>query len=122
MMTEETALFVKPLLEMVFDKVSCSEMLPEDYFDLDEFRQLPLNLFAGDIRSWYYNLCREHLKYDFEKPLFVPEKKCNFANKTILVCTERYQNASADYSVLSPFRDKLVFLGLNKEYEKFCSR
>ncbi len=121
MMSMDALAFLKPFLELIFDNVTHSDGVPDNCFDLDRFRKLPINFSGGDIRAWYYNLCPEHLPQNFDAPLVVPPANNLFKDRIILICTERYQNISFNWKILYPYRERLIFFGWRSEYEKFCS-
>lgn len=123
-MTELSAKMLKPLLEYqdYINEVTFSNKIPENYLNLDYFRNQKLNFFAGDIRSWYYVLTKKHLPRKFyEKTLFAPVDK-TYENKIIIANTERYQNFYIDYKLLKPFEDNLVFCGAEYEYIIFKNK
>jgi hypothetical protein len=119
-MTEAGANFLKPLLNEMFSDVTISPNLPDNFYDLDGVRKLNINFFCGDIRTWYYNLCAEHLPQDFETPLFSPVKDERFKHKAILIYTARYRNVCVNYDFLKKYQDELVLFGLPGEHESFC--
>ena len=113
--------FIKPLLEFqrYINDVTISDECPEKAINLDNFRRLKLNLGAGDIRQWYYNLAINHLKRQFWKPIIDAPIDRKYKDKIILICTERYQNILTDYKILKEFKNILVFMGTDKEYQLF---
>lgn len=121
-MTISAAKFLEDLLksQSYINEVTFDEKIDErKYVNLDLFRTLPINFMSGDIRRWYYNLARMHLPADFTKPIINVEKNELFADKIILVYTERYKNITIDYNTLKPYKDHLIFFGLPYEYELF---
>lgn len=121
-MTIGAAKFLEDLLksQSYINEVTFEEKIDErKYVNLDLFRTLPINFMSGDIRRWYYNLARMHLPADFTKPIINVEKNELFADKIILVYTERYKNITLDYNALKPYKDHLIFFGLPYEYELF---
>jgi hypothetical protein len=83
-------------------------------YDLDKFRNIALNLNAGDIKKWYYYAYPE-LTFDIEGPIFTSEKsKSDFL---LINRTNRYQNNQIDYSYLNDYNIKQMFAGTKDEYE-----
>jgi hypothetical protein len=128
-MSDAAANYLKPVLEAqdYIKNVSMNDnvpmVLPGDttkIINLDLFRAIPINFASGDIRRWYYNLIDVHLPADFSKPsIIVKNKNTTFKDKILLICTERYVNVTIDYNQLRQFKDKLVFIGLESEYNLF---
>lgn len=83
-------------------------------YDLDKFRQIGLNLGAGDIRKWYYYAFPE-MTFDIEGPIF------EFNNKKedyiLINRTNRYQNGQIDYSILNEYNNQKLFAGTKAEYQ-----
>ena len=121
LMNPAEAAFLRPLLEKTgyFSTVTVSDELPPGYFDLGHFRELSINFSAGDIRQWYYNLTDIHLPQSFEEKLLDPLPSPRFHDKVIVSRTGRYCNISIDFGCLRKFREHLVFIGLEREYEAF---
>jgi len=83
-------------------------------YDLDKFRNIALNLNAGDIKKWYYYAYPE-LTFDIEGPIFSSEKpKEDFL---LINRTNRYQNNQIDYSYLNDYKIKQMFAGTKDEFE-----
>lgn len=120
-MTNNAAEFIKPLLEAqsYINNVTISDNIAENSINLDLFRTLKINFAAGDIRAWYYNLCKQHLPREFWKPVLFVDKDTTYKNKIFISATERYQNIFLDYKVLEPYKDKLMFVGTPEEHEIF---
>jgi hypothetical protein len=123
-MTEAAAKFIIPLLntQSYIKNVSFSENIPNHAINLDNFRKLPINFMSGNICRWYYNLCPVHLPADFTKPVLTCKANNKYKDKILISYTERYVNVTIDYKKLKEFQDKLVFIGLPKEYELFSNR
>lgn len=122
-MTTAAAEFLKPLLlvQPYINSVTYGDNIPDGCINLDRFRDLALNLSAGDNRHWYYNLTPVHLPREFWKSvLLVPETDRKFEGKILFSQTERYQNVTVDFSQLKRFADALVFVGTREEHERFC--
>lgn len=83
-------------------------------YDLDKFRQIGLNLGAGDIKKWYYYAYPE-LTFDIEGPIFYSNRDKN--DFILLNRTNRYQNGQIDYSILNDYSNKKLFAGTKEEYE-----
>lgn len=121
-MTEGAANFLKPLLESqdFINEVSIGDEIRVNSFNLDLFRSLKINFASGDIRSWYYNLIKLHLPREFWNPV-ISVKNINktYADKILISSTHRYQNIFINYENLKPYKDNLVFVGTEEEYNLF---
>ncbi len=83
-------------------------------YDLDKFREIGLNLGAGDIRKWYYYAFPE-MTFDINEPIFnVGSKKGDYI---LINRTNRYQNGGIDYSILNDYSNVKLFAGTKDEYE-----
>lgn len=122
--TKQEAEFVKPLLEAqpYINKVTIDDNVAKDAFNLSNFRRLPLNLAAGDIREWYYQLIANVLQKEFWKQILFVNPNYKFQDKILFTLSERYVNANIDFSQLQKYKDKLVFIGSQKEYDIFCKK
>ena len=120
-MTSESANFIKSLLESqeYINEVSISNDIPANAINLDLFRKLPCNFMAGDIRSWYYNLSKQHLPREFWKPIITSSTDDKYKDKILVISTERYQNVFIDYKQLKQFKNHLIFIGTEKEHNLF---
>lgn len=121
-MTTNAANFIKPLLEeqSYINKVTISDNIETKSINLDTFRSLKINFCSGDIRSWYYNLSKQHLPREFWKPIItVKDVNTKYSNKILISATHRYQNIFINYKVLENYKDQFAFIGTEDEYEKF---
>ena len=83
-------------------------------YDLDKFREIGLNLGAGDIRKWYYYAFPE-MTFDINEPIFnLGSKKGDYI---LINRTNRYQNGGIDYSILNDYSNLKLFAGTIDEYE-----
>ena len=100
--TKKEAEFIKPLLEAqpYINKVIIDDNVAEDTFNLSNFRKLPLNLAAGDIREWYYQLVANLLQKEFWKQILFVNPNYKFQDKILFTLSERYVNANIDFSQL----------------------
>jgi hypothetical protein len=84
-------------------------------YDLDKFRQIGLNLGAGNISRWYFQAFPE-LTCDLIQPT-IEIKLSRILNETIVINrTERYQNGQIDYSILNQYKNPKYFVGTEHEY------
>lgn len=83
-------------------------------YDLDKFRQIGLNLGAGDIKKWYYYAYPEMI-FDVEGPIF--EFNNNKEDYIVINRTNRYQNGQIDYSILNEYNNQKLFAGTKDEYQ-----
>lgn len=113
--------FLLPLLksQSYINEITYSKDTPKGCFNLDLMRDLNLNLMGGDIRGYWYNLTTSHLPREFQKPIIKVEPNYKFKNKLLFTYTERYVNLNINYNLLEPFKNKMVFIGLEKEYQLF---
>lgn len=119
--TKQEGQFIKPLLEAqpYINQVTIGPTIPEGATNLSNFRQLPLNLGAGDIREWYYQLIANFLPKEFWKKILFINPNPKFKDKVLFTLSERYNNCFVDFNDLKPYKDKLVFIGTEKEYNIF---
>ena len=84
-------------------------------YDLDKFREIGLNLGAGNISRWYFQSFPE-LTCDLIQPT-IEIKLSRILNETIVINrTERYQNGQIDYSILNQYLNPKYFVGTEHEY------
>lgn len=123
-MNESAFDFLEPLLKDtgLFDHITNSTQVPPICMNLDDFRNIGINFYSGDIRSWYYNLTTAHLPQAFEKKILFPKVDDRFKDKLIICMTNRYQNCFINYNDLKEFENDLVFIGLEKEHQLFCEK
>ena len=97
--TKQEAQFIKPLLEAqpYINQVTIGDDLPEGAIDLSRFRLLTLNLAAGDIREWYYQLIANLLPKEFWKQLLFVKPSPQFKDKILFTLSERYINCFVDF-------------------------
>ena len=116
--------FIKPLLQsqQYINEVTYSEDVPQNCFNLDIMRKLNLNLMGGDMRTYWYNLYGKHLPREFWNQILFVEPNYRFKDKFLLTFTQRYVNVRLDYNVLKELKDRIVFIGLEKQYELFKSK
>lgn len=121
-LTEAGAKFIQPLLKIqpYINNLTISDDWDEknvqNGYNLDAFRQLPINFHGGFIIEWYYNLTNLPLRRDYESPMLIVESNKEYSNKIILLATERYFNPFVELSVLKPYQKDMIFIGLENEY------
>lgn len=119
--TTEAAKFLAPVFVEQGWTVTIGDTIPEHAFDIDSFRRLRLNFTCGDIRLWCYNLAAICLPMDLRRQTLTKmTPDVSYADKIVLCRTDRYRNAFIDWKILEPLKDKIVFLGLEKEHKDFC--
>ena len=90
------------------------------YINLDRFREVPVLDGHNEIRFWYRRIMDVRLT-QIDKPwITVPASDQEPVDRICVCFTERYQPA-IDPSVLKPFASKMIFIGLPKEHQRFCS-
>jgi hypothetical protein len=116
---------VKPLL-MAQDYVKTVKKWKEGDkvdVDLDLFRQpRQINTSAGNISRWYF-YHHPQLTADLTTAsIQIKEIKPELIDKILISRSQRYHNRNMDYSVLKPIEDKLMFIGVDEEYEEFKTK
>lgn len=121
LLSEKDALFIRPLLESqpYIHSVTIREEPEKGSLDLNSFRNRYINPFGCEIRDWYYNFIVQTLPREFWKKIVTVEPDPAYRDKVLLTLTERYVNRGIDYMKLKEFRDRLVFLGTEKEHQTF---
>jgi hypothetical protein len=84
-------------------------------YDLDKFRNISLNLSAGDIKRWYYYVYPE-MTFDIYGPIFNSEKPKE--DYILINRTSRYQNGQIDYSIINDYSNKKLFAGIKEEFQE----
>lgn len=86
-------------------------------YDLDKFRQIGLNLGAGNISRWYFQAFPELTCDLIEPTIKLSDFTYYWLNDAIVINrTERYQNGQIDYSVLNQYSNPKYFLGTEHEF------
>jgi hypothetical protein len=84
-------------------------------YNLDKFREIGLNLGAGNISRWYFQAFPE-LTCDLIEPTIKVQKYKNLEDAILINRTERYQNGQIDYSILNKYNNAKYFVGTEHEY------
>ena len=123
-LSRQSAEFIKPLLLkcQFIDQVVIGTNKPEGAIDLNQFRTEAINLYSGDLRDFYYNFNDQVLPREFWKPILDVQPDKRFEGKILFTLTERYVNPGINYCKLTKYRDRIVFLGTEKEYNIFCEK
>ena len=106
--------------------ISDEPCIPADdvslFIDINLFRQRA-SAFAGrEIREWPFYALSSMEPENLSAPwLTVPESDIAPTNKILICFTGRYKSAISP-NALAPFKDKLVYVGLPREYDMFCSK
>lgn len=81
----------------------------------------PLNTIGGEMRDYCYNYFFDDitLPREYWKPIINIEPNYKYKDKIIFTLTERYVNLLIDFKVLEHFKNRLVFLGTDSEYNVF---
>jgi hypothetical protein len=93
---------------------------PVDY-DLDIFRKAGLDLSHGDIITWYnhvYPFIADLSKSWLKASAYLPE----YSDKIVLVHSHRYHSPLINYQFMQDYKDRIVFLGVEKEHEDFQAK
>lgn len=121
LMTQESAEFVKSLLDSLpyVRNVIISEKVVEGSIGLNTFRNGNISPIGCEIRDWYYNYSVATLPRAFWKQLVQVTPNPTYRDKILFTLTDRYLNRGLDYMELKDFRDHLVFIGTDSEYQAF---
>lgn len=103
------------LLQSKFEEVEIynSDNQTIDY-DLDLFRQFPLDYHKGSIARWYFNVFAT--SYNLSKPWLNIDPDESMKGKIVIARSTRYNAPDIDYSFLQKYNN-LIFVGLPEEYE-----
>ena len=120
-MNDETYNYIKPLLEFQPYIAKVSKHNGEQvHMNFDAFRHIGLNLAAGDLRMAHGYVYPETQSDLSIGALMAPENKLdNLSDKIVINLSTRYRTPSLNYAILEPIQDKIVFVGLDDEYNKF---
>ncbi len=83
-------------------------------YDLDLFRQFPLDYHKGNIARWYFNIFA--ISYDLSKPWLNVNPDESMKDKIVIARSIRYNAPDINYSFLKEYNN-LIFVGLPEEYE-----
>jgi hypothetical protein len=83
-------------------------------YDLDLFRQFPLDYHKGNIARWYFNIFA--ISYNLSKPWLNVNPDESMKGKVVIARSSRYNAPDIDYSFLQEYND-LIFVGLPEEYQ-----
>lgn len=119
-MSAKMAEQLRPVLEAqpYIGRVTIGPKDPERVdLPLDAFRELPINLKCGLIQGWY-QLCSD-LWLDLFAPWITAEKLPQYEDTLVVSRTARLRSEFIDYKFLNKYADKMLFLGLPEESERF---
>lgn len=92
---------------------------PQDMVDLDKHHLVPIGMPYGNIYRWQFYTYPD-MACDLSKPWLHIEPNDSIPPETILINrTERCQNTTIDYSFLTQYKERLLFVGLESEWIKF---
>ena len=122
LMEPQDARFLKPLLEAqpYINSVTITDKsrVPGDVYVLDSFRRDMRRVIGREIRTWYYD--RETIPTaEFARPVLFYEQPPERLDLIAVCFTPRYRQRFS-LSPLASYRDRLVFIGLDAEYDAFC--
>lgn len=124
--TEQQAEFLRSLLESqkFIQGIIIGPDRPKNAIDLNKFRNGMINCSSGDMRDYYYQFNSNTLPRHFDicniRLKQLPDEK--YKNDVIINISEKVVNVNLDFKSLIKFKDNLVFIGTQKEYETFCSK
>lgn len=117
--------FILPFLksQSFINSVTASDNLPiTEFINLDLYLNSAVNSYSEEIRGWYYICSKIMLPREFWKKLFFVEPNYKFKDKFLFTLTQRYVNCNVNWKQLEQFKDDLVFLGTEGEYNYFCQK
>ncbi len=117
LMNETMALSLKELLlkQPYISNVTVGPEKVDTSWNLDEFRQLPIDYRSGLI-SGYFQLCTDLFLNAYEPWISVPDH----LNSDIIVSrTSRLNSEYINYKFLSRYKERITFMGIPEEYERF---
>lgn len=92
---------------------------PQEMVDLDKHHLVPIGMPYGNIYRWQFYTYPD-MACDLSKPWLFVEPFDSVVEDLILINrTERCRNDSIDYSFLSKYQDRLLFIGLESEWLRF---
>lgn len=121
-MGTSTAQFVKSLLEkcQFVEEVLIGDQIPANAVTLNITQEKKtVNTFAGQMRQYFYCNDLFSLPREFWKPVLYVEANQKYKNKILFTLSQRYVNPYIDYRQLQYFKDLLVFVGTEREFEVF---
>ena len=121
LLTREKAEFIRPLLESqpYINRVLICEEPEKGFMDLNLFWTGYISPVGCEFRDWYYTFSGNTLPRAFWKKILFVNPDPAYKDKILFSLTERYVNRGIDYMALKEFRDRLVFIGLDSEYQVF---
>lgn len=115
-LNEKVASFLEPLLLAQPYIEGCSLYTGQSIdYDLDLFREAPLDLSRGNIARWYFYCFG--INADLGKPWLFVEGDKNFNDTVVIARSQRYNNAAIDYRFLNRYKN-LCFIGVESEYRE----
>lgn len=122
-LTKEEAQFIKPLLEgqPYIEKVTIGDQIPLGAINID-CSKLKINTFGGEMRDYVYELISYILPRAFWKKVLFVKPNEKYKEKILFTLSERYVNELIEYKELEQFKDDLVFIGNQQEYDLFCQK
>lgn len=116
----QSAEFLKPLLQkcQFIDHVQIGDTRPQGAINLNQFRTEGINVYGGDLRDFYYNFGDFVLPRAFYEPIIDVQPDFKYKDKILFTLTERYVNC-INYVKMKPFKDHIVFMGTEKEFNTF---
>ena len=91
------------------------------HVDLTLIMHLPLNLPYGYIPRWYFHAFPDMACDLSVRWLHLDDRVLLMPKKMIVINrTSRYHNPNIDYTFLSKYADRILFVGLDDEWMSFC--
>jgi hypothetical protein len=115
MLNEKMVSLLKPLI-IEQDYINFCEAYSDQkiHLTLDIVRSKTISLDQGNIARWYSYFTG--VTPELWKPWLTVKPNTAYAQTIVLARSERYRNASIDYSFLKQY-DNLVFIGVKSEFE-----
>lgn len=126
LMTQKDAEFLKPLFETQkwIQKFTYGPNKPEKAIDLNKFRNGAINCNSGDLRDVYYQFNSNDLPRHFDICNIRLKEPADqkYKDKIIFSLSQKFINSNLNFNLLEKYKQQLVFLGTQNEYESFCSK
>lgn len=117
MLTEKMVNMLTPLLTTNPQVHSCAIHQPSDSIDidLDLIRSHPVNMGAGHIARWYFQVFA--VNADLGKPWLFAESDSGVNDTIVIARSQRYRAPGIDYAFLKKY-PKLLFVGVEQEWKE----
>lgn len=122
-MSRQSAQFVKPFLQkcQFINEVTIGDQVPANAQNFDVMKTKFLNTFGGQMRDYCYNFFFDQfdLPREYWKPVLDVDANNRYSGKVLFTLSQRYVNGVINYNLLQQFKDLLVFIGTEKQFNIF---